>query len=397
MAGSSPLLSSQLDEETSKLAFDKIVEQSSSGFGFPHLIQAILVGLAMFFVSQLASINIYTDAFPTWHCIDRSICDPATADICELPRSSWDWDGGGGKTVISDFDLECWSSSLRNMPTTAFFVGCVVGGFLLAMIPENLFGRKNLLVFSTSSMSLTNIWIYTSFKFLIGSVRSLLGTYGFMALSGLSQVLQNASWRVFYLSVSISTALYSLILYLFAFEFPRWLNMVGRNEEAMSVLECHIMVSPSSWEIYNYIDETLNGLVELPSFVLAPFLLEKFNRRSSLLANNVIGIVSGVSCSVFGVFGREKAAFAFQLASSFFSRTGINLMTVFVAEMFPTCARNSAAAMAAQAQVIGAILSPIVSPVGRSNLLVSVAIFVTSAFVFSVVVLAMPETKGSNL
>ncbi|XP_010539566.1 PREDICTED: organic cation/carnitine transporter 5-like [Tarenaya hassleriana] len=501
MADSSAPLLSQGDEESDKIkpeevsgfTFDKVMEQSLSSFGFSQFVQTFLVGFASFFDSQQIFITVFADAYPTWHCVDRTICNPVDSDICQLPRSAWDWDdvGSKGKSIISSFGLECSSSLLRDLPTSAFYVGCVVGGFLLAMIPDTFLGRKKLLFFSTLATSLTgiaislspNVWIYSLLKFMIGFARSLLGTYvvvlitervgtrwrpragmipftlfvlGFMSLSGIAYIARNFSWRVLYLCTSIPAAIYSILLYLFAFESPRWLSMVGRNEEAKNVLEKISKTNKATlvslfallpltqeskdrgrkysikdlfirkWALRRistvmviafgigmsyygvplavrgvnvniYVGEALNALVELPSFVLTPFLLEKFNRRSSLLTCNLIGGITGISCFVLSVLGKGKLGFVLELACFFCSRMGFNLMMVYVVEMFPTCVRNSATTMARQALVVGGICSPMISSIGLNVPLLPFAVFGASLFVFGLFGLLLPETKGSSL
>ncbi|CAA7058173.1 unnamed protein product [Microthlaspi erraticum] len=72
-----------------------------------------------------------------------------------------------------------------------------------------------------------------------------------------------------------------------------------------------------------YLSEALNALVELPTFVITPILLRKFNRRSSVLVNCLLGGALGVLCF-----------------------------------MFPTCVRNFATTMLRQALVLGGACCP---------------------------------------
>ncbi|VVB11589.1 unnamed protein product [Arabis nemorensis] len=160
---STPLLTHLEDEEdtsSSPLTFDKIIEQSLSDFGFSQFLQILLVGLALTFDSQQIFITVFTDAYPTWHCIDHTICNPTTTDICKIPRAAWDWESG-------------------------------FKGVFLAMIPDGFLGRKQLLFFTTLAMSLTgisiffssNIWIYAFLKFVIGFACSQTGTYALVLIS----------------------------------------------------------------------------------------------------------------------------------------------------------------------------------------------------------------------
>ena len=247
---SAPLLSQTEDKDTSShFSFDRILEHSLSDFGLSQILQIILVGLPSTFDSQQIFITVFTDAYPTWHCMDHTMCNPATSDICGIPRSAWNWDDGfKGKSVISEFGLECSSSFLRGLPTSTFNVGAIFGGVFMAMIPDGFLGRKQLLFFTTLAMSITgisiyfssNIWIYAFLKFFIGLMRAPVGTYvfvliservstkwrpratmipfvlfvlGFMSLSGISYLFRHASWRVVYLSTSVPAAVYCIFLY----------------------------------------------------------------------------------------------------------------------------------------------------------------------------------------
>ncbi|KAF2560822.1 hypothetical protein F2Q70_00016482 [Brassica cretica] len=272
---SAPLLTHIEDEGTSpSLSFHKIFEESLSGFTFPQFLQILLVGLALAFDSQQIFITVFTDAYPTWHCLDHTACNPSTTtDICKLPRSAWEWDGGfKGKSAISEFELECSSSFLRSLPTSAFYMGSIVGGVFMALVPDSFLGRKKLLFFTTLAMSLTgisiffssNIWTYAFLKFVIGFARSQTGTYainliservstkwrpratmipftlfvlGFMSLSGIAYLVRHASWRVLYLCTSVPAAIHSVCIYFFALESPRWLHVQGKNQEAIEVLQ----------------------------------------------------------------------------------------------------------------------------------------------------------------
>ncbi|KAG2326738.1 hypothetical protein Bca4012_035654 [Brassica carinata] len=494
MADSSAPLLTHLEEneeeDTSQpLNFDKIFEQSLTGFGLSQFLQVILVGLASTFDAQQVFITVFTDAYPTWHCVDHTVCTPASTDVCRLPRSAWDWDYKG-KSVISEFDLECSSSFLRGLPTSAFYIGSIVGGVFMAMIPDGFLGRKQLLFFTTLAMSLTgisiffstSIWSYAFLKLAIGVARSQTGTYafnligervstkcrpratmipftlfvlGFMSLSGISFLVRHASWRVIYLCTSVPAAINSVFIYFFALESPRWLHVQGNNEEAIEVLKRlspgkrgyletvssrlpskeTLEQSPSSsimdlfirrWafrriiavmiimfglgmmyygvplavrdiKVNIYLSETLTAMVELPTFVIAPILLEKFNRRSSVLFNCLVGGALALFCFVLTLFGRTNIAFVLELCSFFCARIGFNLMAVYMIEMFPTCVRNFATTMLRQALVLGGACCPIIASVGRNVPSISFAVFGFVVSGLGFFALLLPETKGSSL
>ncbi|CAN6995835.1 unnamed protein product [Brassica oleracea var. botrytis] len=411
---SAPLLSQTEDKDTSShFTFDKIVEHSLSEFELSQILQIILVGLASTFDSQQIFITVFTDAHPTWHCLDHTICNPATSDICGIPRSAWDWDGGfKGKSVISEFGLECSSSFLRGLPTSTFYVGV-----FMAMIPDGFFGRKQLLFFTTLAMSITgisiyfssNIWIYAFLKFVIGFMRAPVGTLH-VAVRNLISFPTRFLESCLSLHVCSRSCVYCIFLYLFAIESPRWLHLQGKDEEAIEMLK---KISPANKgsglsyygvplavrdiKVNIYLSEALNAVVELPTFVITPILLEKFSRRSSVVVNCLIGGASGMLCFVLSLFGMTNTAFALELASFFCGRIQFNVMAVYMVELFPTCVRNTATLMLRQALVVAGACSPIIASIGRDVPSLSFAAFGIAMAGLGLFALLLPETKGSSL
>ncbi|BAT89149.1 hypothetical protein LR48_Vigan08g014700 [Vigna angularis] len=249
---------------------EEMIENGLRRFGWSGMIQCILVSIAMYFDSQQSFIAIFSDEYPTWHCTDPTTCT-SHSDLCKLPKSSWAWDGPSSKTIISHFGLECASSFITGLPQSSFFLGCLLGSFVLATLADTSLGRKNLLVLSCFFMSLasattvfsTNVWTYSCFKFLIGFWRSSIGTcvlvlltekvstewrftvgvveyfcftLGYMTLPGIAYLNRNSSWKFLYVWTSVPAVCYSVIAYFFVAESPRWLLMQGREQEAMAML-----------------------------------------------------------------------------------------------------------------------------------------------------------------
>ncbi|CAF1926095.1 unnamed protein product [Brassica napus] len=143
-----------------------------------------------------------------------------------------------------------------------------------------------------------------------------------------------------------------------------------------------------------YLSETLNAVVELPTFIITPIILERFNRRSSVLVNTLLGGASGVLCFVLSLLGKTGIAFyAFELATFFCARIGFNLMAVYMVEMFPTCVRSSATMMFRQALVVGGACCPLIASIGRDLPSVSFAIFGVAMSGFGLFVWFYPRQK----
>ena len=315
---------------------EEMIENGLRRFGWSGMVQCILVSTAMYFDAQQSFMAIYSDQYPTWHCTDPTTCT-SHSDICNLPKSSWSWDGPSSRTIISQFGLECASSFITGLPQSSFFLGCLLGSFLLATLADTSLGRKNLLLLSCFFMSLTsaiivfstNVWTYSAFKFLIGFWRSSIGTcvlvllmekvstewrftvgiveylcftLGYMTLPGIAYLNRNSSWKSLYVCTSVPAICYSVIAYLFVTESPRWLLMQGREQEAMAML-----TGMSNSSVGNGPDLTA-GLLKVPVvkqksiFELYSSIAELFERswaRKRVVAIMVLGL--GIGMVYFGI------------------------------------------------------------------------------------------------
>ncbi|KAK3232370.1 hypothetical protein Dsin_004251 [Dipteronia sinensis] len=280
--------------------FEELLEQNLKGFGWAMFFQAILIGLPSVFDSMQSFISIYTDAIPTWHCINNgsTTCSSKRfADICKLPNSEWAWDEIPSQTIVSEWGLQCSSVFLRGLPASSHYAGTMLGIFLLASLADSWLGRKKLLLFSCLTMSVTgiittlsnNIWIYSLLRFVCGFCRATMGTSGSILLSemvgkqwrgrvgtlpfffimvgmlclpAIAYINRSASWRYIYLYVSVPPLVYCLVLYLFVIESPRWLFVQGRGEEAIKVVK---KISPINDETLLMKLESISGCQRIES------------------------------------------------------------------------------------------------------------------------------------
>ncbi|KAK0595909.1 hypothetical protein LWI29_010998 [Acer saccharum] len=501
MADPQPLLFQLSDHTTDshhdqqynkKASMDELIEQTIGKFGWAQVVQAILVSLASIFDSQQAFLSVYTDAEPTWHCINN--CDSSNSNICSLPADSeWTWDGIASKTIISEWGLECSTAFIRGLPASSHFMGCILGTFLVARLADSSLGRKNMLFLSCLMMSITtsitilcnNVWIYSLMRFVTGVGRASIGTCtivllmekvgrkwrnlvgimdffffttGIVSLPAIAYMNRDSSWRTIYLWTSVPALVYSAFLYVFVSESPRWLLMQGREEEAMKTLESlstlnDIKLRMSSalyvgrktskvdvddrfssikdlfgrrWArrrilaliiigfgigltyygmtlgIGNlgfgiYLSVVFNGMIEISSFVVTYLVIEKWNRKSSLL---IMCVASGIFSLMIILVGDERdetIKIGLELASFFGACMAYNMIMIYAIELFPTCVRNFATSMARQAITFGAVLSSILVAAGGDNKLVAYVVFGIVILCCGFFVVCLPETKGAPL
>ncbi|KAI4366586.1 hypothetical protein MLD38_022447 [Melastoma candidum] len=255
-------------------SLDSLIECSLKSFGWHQFLQALLVSIAWFFDAQQTFITIFTDFNPSRHCTNPT--DPSCTsafDVCRLPgNTSWAYDLPKGSSTVSDWGLECTNSLVKGLPASSFFIGCLLGGLILATLADSSLGRKNLLLLSGLIMSLsslltalsTDVWMYSALRFFSGFGRGTIGTcsivlsselfgkewrsrvgmagflsftLGFLSLPGMAYLNQGSSWRNLYIWTSVPTVFYCVLVHLFIRESPRWLFLKGRKEEALATLK----------------------------------------------------------------------------------------------------------------------------------------------------------------
>ena len=292
MADSTPLLSQSHPADPEPLlipkhlpSLDETFERYIGDFGWAQLLQAFLVSFAWVFDAQQTFISVFTDAEPPWHCTElgTELCT-SVSNICQLPKGSWAWDRPADTSIVSEWTLVCAGSIIKSLPASSFFMGCMVGGLVLATLADSSLGRKNMLFFSCLLMSATgiltifspNVWIYSGFRFLSGFGRATIGTcaivlstelvgkrwrsqvgvcgfflftLGFLSLPAIAYLSRGSSWRYLYLWTSVPASLYCVLVHFFVRESPRWLLVRGRKEEAVATLKSIGAVNNSSFTL----------------------------------------------------------------------------------------------------------------------------------------------------
>ncbi|KAF3974835.1 hypothetical protein CMV_001881 [Castanea mollissima] len=340
MADSTPLLSQPNSAESQSTtpplekhrpSLDSTIERCIGVFGWAQFFQTLLVSLAWLFDAQQTFISVFTDAYPTWHCTTYQHGCDSVSSICYLPKNSWAWDWPSYTSIISEWKLECSSSIITGLPASSFFMGCLVGGFVLATLADSSLGRKNMIFLSCLTMSLsslltvfsTNIWVYSALRLVCGFGRATIGTsalvltaelvgkrwrgqvgvigffcftIGFLSLPAIAYLNRGSSWRSLYLWTSIPGIFYSMLVHFFVRESPRWLFVRGRKEEAVATLKSIATPSRSSCLTWSFSEVSFqeercnNGNI----FSTIKMLVQKRWAFRRLLPVLVIGFGSGM-------------------------------------------------------------------------------------------------------
>ena len=123
-------------------SLDSTIERCIGDFGWTQFLQALLVSSARTFDAQQTFITVFTDAHPTWHCTSHQLDCNSVSNICNLLKDSWAWDFPAYTSIISEWNLECVPSIITGLPASSFFMGCLVGGLVLATLADSSLGRE---------------------------------------------------------------------------------------------------------------------------------------------------------------------------------------------------------------------------------------------------------------
>lgn len=118
-----------------ELTVDEVVEEYVGSFGFSQLLHVFLVSLAWIFGSQNTLVTIFSDAQPSaWTCTAASCGGSHGGDassVCGLVPGTWEWVGGNKSSTIAEWGLVCDRKFLAAVPSSLFFLGSLVGTFIL--------------------------------------------------------------------------------------------------------------------------------------------------------------------------------------------------------------------------------------------------------------------------
>ena len=101
----------------------------------------------------------------------------------------------------------------------------------------------------------------------------------------------------------------------------------------------------------------LMGLVELPAYLIGPYLADKIGRKHTFMIFNVM---AAFFCLVSWAYPRKQGRLLFALCGKIFASASFALVWMWAPEIFPTRARSLTTAIGSQAARVGSILAPYV-------------------------------------
>lgn len=263
-------------------------------------------------------------------------------------------------------------------------------------------------------------------------------------------------WRAVLVATSIPS-LFSILVFKFIPESPRWLAVSGRIQEAEEILydaarendavRVHISLSRAAsnrgvqpaprygitdlftkssvrmitvimlitWFVNSlvYYGLSLNvknlgsniyatfifsGLVEIPSYMSTVFFLSWFGRRQTLFGFMMSGALACFACMKLQLLPDRTFFMASAAMLGKFCISGsFAVIYVYAAELYPTVVRNIGMGVATLASRIGGIASPFIVLLAEYDKTLPMMVFAGTALVAGVIGLKLPETKGKSL
>ncbi|GLC46023.1 hypothetical protein PLESTM_001815200 [Pleodorina starrii] len=145
-----------------------------------------------------------------------------------------------------------------------------------------------------------------------------------------------------------------------------------------------------------YVTFMITAAAELPSNILAAWMIERYGRHNTMAAGMLLGgaaclgcafVPAGVISALMAAVGKFGCAGAFTVAS------------IFTSEMFPTLVRSAVLGAENEAARVGGISAPFIVLVGVSTgqAAMPFIIFGVTSLVAGVAIFTLPETLGTKL
>ncbi|XP_071542892.1 organic cation transporter protein-like [Panulirus ornatus] len=146
-----------------------------------------------------------------------------------------------------------------------------------------------------------------------------------------------------------------------------------------------------------YVLVLLSGAVEIPSYLLVSWTMNKLGRRLNLC---VLFIICGVACLLIMAVPKDLVWMNITLATvgKFFNAAAFALVCIYVTELVPTGVRNAALGTSSACARVGSAIAPfIVDLLGEVHYTVPSTVFGLLSLAAGLLALLLPETGKTRL
>nr|XP_006825794.1 PREDICTED: organic cation transporter protein-like [Saccoglossus kowalevskii] len=143
-----------------------------------------------------------------------------------------------------------------------------------------------------------------------------------------------------------------------------------------------------------YTTYVISGVVELPSYLLCWYLLDKIGRRWTMCSCMVFG---GIALILSAIPDNNVISSAFAMVGKFFISGAFLIVYIFAVEIYPTPVRNAGLGLSSTCARIGSIISPYVILLTRIWHPTPFLIMAITSIIAGLLALLLPETRNKDL
>jgi len=148
-----------------------------------------------------------------------------------------------------------------------------------------------------------------------------------------------------------------------------------------------------------YLNFAASGLVEIPAYLLATYLVEKVNRRIPLMTYYIIGGIALICVFFIQLAGKQDEhaglVMALALIGKFTISAAYYQIYIHTAELYPTVIRTIGVGFSSLCARIGGMAAPYI--VDSTPLVVPAIVFGATSFSAGIIAMLLPETRGKPL
>ncbi|XP_014251431.1 organic cation transporter protein-like [Cimex lectularius] len=396
------------------------------------------------------------------------------------------------ETITTEWNLVCDHKQLTNLSQMTFMIGIMIGTFTFSMASDR-FGRKGPLIFAGVLQLVTGVgsaFVPWYFGFLVLRFIQAIAVGGSMTISFvLCMEVLNGSWRTImatltHIPFNLGTIIMSVVAYytrewrkfqlfislpiviILAYwwlipESPRWLMAVGRDKEALAILEeaarqnkrkrpeklpelkqdkreeeeekpaekvgiLGLFRTPNMrkktlvvWVNWSNVGLCFFGLEQylsqvggnifanvaissaciIPGVLASIYTMDKLGRRMTLFVGQFVG---AISCLIIILIPRSVAyAEWYKVGLATLGVTGVAVgfttLYLYSTELFPTVVRNTGLGSGSMCARVGSMVAPFIASLDQVNPNIPAAMFGASSFIAALLCLMLPETLNTIL
>ncbi|CAH2002276.1 unnamed protein product [Acanthoscelides obtectus] len=158
---------------------------------------------------------------------------------------------------------------------------------------------------------------------------------------------------------------------------------------ANSLVYYGLSLSTGSMKGNPYLVLFVMGLVELPSYVVTVYLMDRLGRRSLTSFEMIAG---GICCIIAANLAEGPVSTGFVFAGKFLIASSFAIVYNYSAELFPTVIRNSAMGLGAMCARTSGALTPLITLLDSFDPKMPAIIFAVIALISGFLVTFLPET-----